>query len=173
MNSKRIAMVLGLFALATLAIPLAAAPGNIPWFDLENCSMCKHMTAEEGLMEHMEWENYLTRDGMMSVTIVAPGYEEALARSMKNMKATGKKLMAGEKMYLCGFCQSNGGLHMSGANFEHIMTNAGTIELVTSHDPAVVEKIHTHGKRTIDEYNKMLAVESQEKLSHDGHSHGD
>ncbi len=168
MNSKRTALVFGAFTLAALALPLAAAPGNAPWFDLENCSMCKHMTAEESLMEHMEWENHLTTDGMLSVTIVAAGYEEAFARSMQNMEATSEKLMTGEKMYLCGFCQSYGGLHMAGANFEHIETKTGTIELVTSHDPAVVEKIHAHGQKTIDEYNKMMAAGS-----HEGHSHGD
>ena len=163
MKSKRIAMVLGTFALAALALPLAAAPGSPTWFDLENCSMCKHMMAEEGLMDHMKWENHLTQDGMMSVTVVAAGYEEAFTRSMMNMKATGEKLMSGEKMYLCGFCQSFGGLHMAGANVEHFETVAGYVELVTSRDPAVVEKIHAHGKRTIDEYNKMLAAESQGK----------
>jgi len=173
MNSKRTALVFGVFTLAALALPLAAAPGATPWFDLENCSMCKNMSSEEGLMEHMEWENHLTTDGMMSITIVAAGYEEAFARSMKNMKATGEKLMTGEKMYLCGFCQSYGGLHMAGANFEHIETKAGTIELVTSHDPAIVKKIHAHGQKTIDEYNKMVAAESHGDHPQGDHPHGD
>jgi len=172
MNSKRTALVFCVFTLAALALPLDAAPGTALWFDLENCSMCKHMTAEEGLMEHMEWENHLTTDGMMSITIVAAGYEEAFARSMKNMKATGEKLMTGEKMYLCGFCQSYGGLHMAGANFEHIEAKAGIIELVTSHDPEVVKKIHTHGQQTIDEYNKMVAAESHGDHPHSDHPHG-
>ncbi len=166
MNSKRTALVLGVLILTAFAIPLAAAPGTTPWFDLENCSMCKNMSSEEGLMENMDWENHLTTDGMMSITIVAAGYEEAFERSMKNMKATGEKLMTGEKMYLCGFCQSYGGLHMAGANFEQIKTKAGVVELVTSHDPAVVAKIQTHGQKTIDEYNKMVAAGS-----HEGHEH--
>jgi len=120
--------------------------------------MCKHMMAEEGLM---------------SVTVVAPGYEDAFTRTMTNMKATSEKLMTGEKMYLCGFCQSYGALHMTGANFERFETIGGYIKLVTSGDPAVVEKIHAHGQRTIDEYNKMLAAEAHEEHSHSGHSHGD
>ncbi len=130
--------------------------------------MCKNMMAEEGLMEAMDWENHLTKDGMMSVTIVAAGFEEAFERSMKNMQASSEKMMSGEKMYLCGFCQSYGGLNKSGANFEHIETKAGMVELVTSHDPAVVAKIHAHGQKTIDEYNKMAAAGS-----HEGHEHPD
>ena len=86
--------------------------------------MCKHMSGEEGLMEHMEWENHLTKDGMMSVTVVGHGYEEAFGRAMANMEATGGKMMAGEKMYLCGFCQSYGGLMMAGANFENFETGS-------------------------------------------------
>ncbi len=173
MNSKRITLAVCVLALATFVAPVTAAPGSDPWFDLENCEMCKHMTAEKGLMENMEWENHLTTDGMMSITIVAAGYEEAFARSMKNMKATGEKLMTGEKMYLCGFCQSYGGLHMAGANFEHIEAKAGTIELMTSHDPAIVKKIHAHGQQTIDEYNKMTATESHGDHPQGDHPHGD
>ena len=168
MNSKRTALVFGMFILAAFAVPLAAAPGTTPWFDLENCSMCKGMMAEEGLMENMEWENHLTKEGMISITVVAAGYEEAFERSMKHMEATGEKLKTGEEMYLCGFCQSYGGLHMAGANFENIKTKAGSIGLVTSHDPEVVAKIHAHGQKTIDEYNKMVAAGS-----HEGHEHPD
>ena len=173
MNSKRTALVFGVFTLVALALPLGAAPGTTPWFDLDNCSMCKNMTAEKGLMEHMEWENHLTTDGMISITVVAAGYEEAFARSMENMKATSEKLMAGEQMYLCGFCQSYGALHMAGANFEHIETKSGTIELVSSHDPKIVEKIHAHGQHTIDEYNRMVEAESQGDHPHGDHPHGD
>ncbi|MEN8008144.1 MAG: hypothetical protein ABFS42_14075 [Candidatus Krumholzibacteriota bacterium] len=173
MNRKRLALIFGVFALTAFALPLAAAPGTTPWFDLDNCDMCKNMTAEEGLMEAMDWENHLTKDGMVSITVVAPGHEEAFARSMQNMKAAGEKMMTGEKMYLCGFCQSYGGLHMSGASFEHIETKNGTIELVTSHDPAVVKMIHTHGQRTIDEYKKMVAAESHGDHTHGDHPEGD
>ena len=169
MNSKRIALTICVLALASFVAPVTAAPGSAPWFDLDNCEMCKNMTAEKGLMENMEWENHLTADGLISVTVVAAGYEEAFGRSMKNMTATADKMMAGEEMYLCGFCQSYGSLHMTGANFEQIPTKAGMIELVTSHDPAVVASIQKHGQKTIDEYNKMVAAESHG--AHDGHNH--
>jgi len=147
-----------------LTLPLAALAGEGAWFDLANCDMCKHMTAEEGLMEHMEWENHLTADGYLSVTVVAPGYEEKFERAMANMQGMGAKMAAGEELYMCGFCQSFGGLYMAGATMENFETVGGHISVVSSRDPAVIEKIHAHAKRTIDEYAKMMG---------DGHGHGD
>lgn len=168
MKKTKILTALGILTVAFLALPTAFAAQGEMWFDLENCSMCQSMTQEKGLMENMEWENHLTADGMMTVTVVKKGYEEAFERSMKNMEATGAKLMAGEKLYLCGFCTSYGSLHMAGASFENFQTAGGHINLVTSRDPALVDKIHTHGQRTIDEMAKMGG-------GHDtaGHDHGD
>jgi len=148
-----------------LALPLSAVAGDMAWFDLENCGMCKNMSAEEGLMEAMTWENHLTADGMMSVTVVAHGHEEAFKRSMENMEKTGQKMMAGEKMELCGFCSSYGNLAMAGATIENFETAAGHVGLVTSRDPAVIKQIHAHGQKTIEEYSKMFGGED--------HPHGD
>ena len=171
MKKIKNSLLFGLTALLAMSVPMAFAGEATPWFDLEKCSMCKHMTAEEGLMEHMEWENLLTKDGMLSVTVVTPEYEEAFHRSMKNMEAVGMKLMAGEKMYMCGFCESYGSLHMAGVNFENFETDAGYINLATSHDPAVIKKIHAHGQKTIDEYAKMVAAEAKDDHGHKGHDH--
>ncbi len=40
-----------------------------PWFDMANCSFCKHIVAEEGLMENMT----KTLDGHPAATIRDPG----------------------------------------------------------------------------------------------------
>ena len=154
---KRELIICTALAAVVLAIPFTCDAGDECWFDLENCSMCKHLVAEKGLLENMEWENYVIADGMLSVTHVAPGYEEAYGRCMHNMEQTGQQLMTGQQMYLCGFCQSYGGLHMAGAQFETVETGVGQIDLVTSSDPEVVEMIRIHAQRTIDEYNAMLA----------------
>jgi len=150
-----------------LALPVAAQ--DSPWFDLENCSMCKSMTAEKGLMEHMEWENHLIESGMLSVTSVDPSYAAAFERAMTNMQATGEKLMTGKQMYLCGYCQGYGALMMAGATWEKVDSEAGHISLVTATDPAVVAQIREFGQRTIDEYAKMMA--SHGEHPHDTHEH--
>ena len=155
MNVKRI--VLYAVTALVLVIPVGAVAGETPWFDLEGCAMCKNMVAEEGLMEHMEWENFVVTNGMMSITVVDPDYEEAFERSMAAMEATGMKMMSGEEMYLCGFCQSYGSLHMAGATVENIDTKFGSVSLVTSDDPALVKMIQAHAETTISEYEKMMA----------------
>ena len=151
-----------------LALPLSAMAGDTAWFDLEGCDICKNMTAEEGLMENMTWENHLTADGYFSVTVVTEGYEEKFERSMANMEATGAKMATGEKLHLCGFCQSFGGLYMAGATIENFETVGGHIGMVTSRDPAVIKQIHAHAQKTIDEYAMMFGGEED---SHSGHNH--
>jgi hypothetical protein len=164
---KRFCLFVAAALVLTLLMPQVSGAAKGTWFDLENCSMCKNMTAEEGLMEHMHWENFVIKDGWLTVTRVDPGFEEAFGRSMKNMEKTGQKLMSGEQMYLCGFCQSYGGLHMAGASFQTLETDVGYIDLVTSTDPEIIKKIHAHAERTIDEYKKMEAAE----VHHKGHEH--
>ncbi len=149
-----------------LVAPLASvsAGQDKAWFDMENCGMCKNMSAEKGLMENMQWESHAIENGMISVTTVNPDYEEAFARSHKKMEETGALLMKGEKMDLCGFCQSFGSLMMSGAKMENVESKAGHIMLMTSSNPEVVKNIHAHVKRTNAEMAKMMN-------SHEGHSH--
>ena len=90
---------------------------------------------------------------------------------MKGMEKTGARLMAGEKMPLCGFCTSYGELMMAGAVMDDVETGMGKVALMTSSDPKVVEKIHTHAERTIKEYEKMLAGHEHGHGHDHGHSH--
>ncbi len=154
-----------------LAAPLAAvyAGQEKPFFDLENCDMCKNMSAEKGLMDNMKWENHAIDNGLISVTTVAEGYEEAFVRSEKNMQKTGELMMNGKKMDLCGYCQSFSSLMMSGAKMEGVETGAGHIMLVTGDNPELVKKIHAHVKRTNAEMAKMM--QGAKDGGHDKH-HG-
>lgn len=164
---KRSGFVVALVLIGILVMSLAAISSEGTWFDLEDCSMCKNLTAEKGLLEHMEWETHLIHNGMLSVTVVDPEYTEAFKRAMANMEETGTKLMNGEQMYLCGFCTSYGGLHMAGATMEDVKTDLGLISLITANDSKTIEMIHKHGQRTIDEYAKMVEAEGD----HAGHDH--
>ena len=164
---KRMSLVIALAALVAIGVfgVKAYSEGDSAWLDLENCSMCKSMHTEKGLMENMKWENHKIATGMMSVTVVNPGYEDAYARSMQAMDATSKRLHEGEEMQLCGFCQNMGRLMQSGAKMEQFDTNGGHVMLVTAMDPAVVNNIHEHVTRTQDEFAKMMAAH--------GEDHGD
>ncbi len=158
-----------------LVAPLASvsAGQDGPWFDMENCKMCKGMAAEKGLMENTQWESHAIENGLITVCTVNKGFEEAYARAQKAMHETGDLLMKGEKMDLCGFCQSYSSLMMSGAKMEEVESNAAHLTLMTSNDADVVKKIHAHLERTNAEMAQMMKAmeEMKSKDPHAGHSH--
>ena len=161
-------MTAAIAATLMLSIVPAQAGDEGAWFDMANCSMCVNLTTEEGLLDHMTWENHIIANGALSFTAVDEDYKDAYARMGKAMEAAGNKLMAGEQLPLCNFCQSYGALMMAGAKMEIVETAGGEIGLITSTDPAVVKKIHAHTQRTIDEFAKMFGGE---EAGHEGHGH--
>ena len=165
---KRISLAIVLVAAAAVGVfgVMAYSEGDSAWLDLENCSMCKSMHAEEGLMENMKWENHKIATGMMSVTVVDPAFEDAYGRSMKAMHEMGQRMHEGEQMPLCGFCKSMGKLMMDGAKMENFDTNGGHVMLITAMDPKVINDIHDHVTKTQDEFAKMTAAHEE------GHEYG-
>ncbi len=147
-------MMLAIAAFASAADePHEQSAEDSPWFDLQNCGMCRHLSVEEDLMDHMQWENYRIATGMMSITTIDEGYEAKFKNAQANMEKAGEKLMAGEHMPLCGMCRSFGELHQTGkVQWENWETPAGHIMLMTSTDPDAIEMIHEHAQKTIEEY---------------------
>ena len=160
------ALVISLLACLCIGLTVAEAGDEKPWFDLENCGMCKGMSSIPGLMENMTWETHVISNGMMTFTMVDAEYAKAYAKAKKMMEATGKKMMEGEKVDLCGFCSSFGSLAMAGANIEAVETKGGEVMLMTSADEALVKKIQAHAETSIEEFAKM-----QEHDAHAGHNH--
>lgn len=152
---KRSILVLVMLMAALAVGVLVAADGDTAWFDLEGCSMCKNFAAEPGLMEHIEWENHMISDGVMTVSVVDEEYQDAMKRAEKNMAAVSQKLAAGEPLPLCGFCTSYGELVMAGVKIEQVETKLGAVVLMTSSDPEVVKMIQAHAKHTDEEYEKI------------------
>jgi hypothetical protein len=106
-------------------------------------------------MEHIEWENHMISDGVMTISVVDEEYQDAMERAEKNMEAVGQKMAAGEQLPLCGFCTSYGELMMAGVKIEQFDTKLGAVVLMTSSDPKVVEMIQAHAKHTDEEYEKI------------------
>ena len=167
---KRSTLVVVVLAIVVFPLGLLSAGEDAPWMDMKNCSMCKNLYEQEGLMDHMTWEHHKISSGMMSITTVAPEYREKYQHAMQGMQETGKRLMSGEKMELCHFCQTMGALMQSGARMENVHTNVGDVMLITSSDPKVVEKIHEHAQKTI-EFMEMAHGEHEGHEGHEGHSH--
>ena len=157
------ALRIGLLLAMVVAVAAFVVAEDKPWLDLENCAMCTGMMAQEGLMDNMTWDHYLTKNGMMTVTTIADGYKEKYEASHKTMMETEEKMKAGEEMYLCGFCTRHGELAQAGVNKEHFSTKAGEVSLMTSTDEKQVGEIHAFAQKTIDELAKFMAAESEAK----------
>jgi len=149
--------VLAVTAMAASAVPA----GDTPWFDLANCSFCKSMSQEPGLMDHISWENHKIANGMISVTVVDPEYKEAWDRAHMGMMEAAKKLESGEQMPVCGFCNSYGMLKMAGATCDYVETSVGLVYTMTSDNEELIQKIHAHTDKTNEEYAKMMAAEAK------------
>ena len=158
---KRAIIVLAALVVLGFVAGAVTAEEETAWFDLHNCSMCKHMANEEGLVENTEWETHLIANGALSIITVAESHKAAFERAHKHMEEIGMKLHSGEQMPLCGFCQSYGMLMMSGAKVESVEGKTATVNLMTSTDAEVVKKIHAHAQKTIDEYKKMMDAEAE------------
>jgi hypothetical protein len=142
---------------AVAAPVLAGSPTTEkPWFDMQNCALCKAMTAEPGLMEHSTFDTYPTATGLVGVCTVDPAFKEAHDRANAKMMATMKDLEAGKDVGpLCGFCTSYSSLMKAGAKSEDFTSGNTYVMVLSSTDPAVIKKINTHAQRTSDEMKKM------------------
>ena len=155
----RISRILIALSVLVLASGVSIAGDSEGWFDMVNCAMCKNLTTHEGMLDNLDWEHHLTANGMMTITVVPEAQAAAWNETRAAMAATGEKLMTGEQMHLCNFCQSFGGLVMSGkASMEEFATIGGDVTLMSSDDPATIEAIHAHAKRTMHEMGLMMEL---------------
>ena len=127
------------------------------WLDVTNCDICKSMTAQDGLMESMKWETHVIPTGMMHFTVVPDEMRPKMDAAEKEMQQSIAEIMQGQPKKCCGYCTSMGQLVMAGAKQTQVRTAGGDVTLVTSEEPAVIEKIQAHAKKTKDEYAKMMA----------------
>jgi hypothetical protein len=156
------------FAVLVLAVAVAVAAFaqeatkkavETPWFDMENCSFCKHLLKDPKLLDNMTWEHLDISNGLLCITTVKPEYKKSYDEAMQAMMDLGQKLEKGEvdwkDIKMCGSCQHWGMLEKMGAKFEHIQGKTADITLITSDNPEVVKKIKEYGRRNREEMAKM------------------
>jgi hypothetical protein len=150
-----------------LVVLLVFAGGSVQaqesakWFDLENCEMCKCLGEHKELMSVMKMDIKTFSNGMLMIVTVPEEQKELLAQCREEMKKKSQSITADTKM--CGFCHSFGELMMAGAKVEELDTVAGPITIITSDDPELVQKIHQHAKRSIEEHEKMEKASAGER----------
>lgn len=140
-------------------------PPEKPWFDMQNCAVCKNLTAEPGLMQHFtKWEHFKTADGMMNLSVVDKEYVDAYKRAQANMDAVIEKMKTtGEMPYLCGSCMAYGEILQAGAKEEKFESDNIFMSSLTCDKPEVVAKIHAWVDRTQAELAKMQQEKSKEE----------
>jgi hypothetical protein len=153
-----------------LTVAVAAAAPSGSWLDLENCAMCKNLTDDQELFANMTWDTRLFANGLVEVTTVPAHFEERFEKLTAKMQDTSAKMMGGEQLPMCGMCMSYGNLMMAGVSMDQMTVDDARISVISSRDPEVVEKIRTHGQKTIDEYAKWMATEKDDDHGQ-GHGH--
>ncbi|KAA3636157.1 MAG: hypothetical protein DWP97_03425 [Calditrichaeota bacterium] len=163
---KPMAILLAVLMLCTFSILTA---GEM-WYDMANCEMCKPIAASKGLMENMTWEQHKISNGVLSTCAVKPQYLDAYQKADAAMQANGEKLMAGEKLQLCGSCEALNMIFAKGLKYEKVETQNGGIVLFTSDNAEVVAEVHKWADKNDKEMAKMMEAMG-EKDPHAGHNH--
>jgi len=149
--SRRI-ILLSLVVLLTSGVAVA---GDAPWFDLENCAMCKNVYDSKGLMENMTWEQVNVSNGIISITTVNKEFLPAYRKAHVSMTEIATRLQKGEQIELCGSCMALGACMSKGAAQEYVETSSGDVWLVTSDKKEVVDELQLWAKRNAEEAAKM------------------
>ena len=110
-------------------------------------------------MKSMNWETHKIDNGMLSVASVPKDkkseFDAVHAQMKQNVAQVEADQAQGKAVELCDYCKTMGELLKSGAKKQDIDTATGGICLVTSNDPATVEKIHIAADKAIAEQEKM------------------
>jgi len=126
--------------------------------EMKECAVCSVMAGDGELMKHMTWEIHKIGPGMLCITSVPADLKDSFDAAGKKMMETvaglAAKFQAGEQVKLCSFCQAMAELMQAGAKQESVDTKTGSILIVSSTDPAVIEKIHAHA----DKFNEAEAA---------------
>ena len=160
MQKKLVFTILSVFL--TVGLMAGVTAEEDAWMDMANCDMCKHLSANADLLDHMTWNHYDVKNGIMSVCTVTDDFAEAYAAAGAAMGATNQKMMAGEEVSLCNMCSEMSGMMMAGASMELVDTDFGNIRLATSNDGAMVTKLHAWAEKTRSEMAKKVEVTEKE-----------
>jgi hypothetical protein len=145
-------------SLVVLLVTAAGAEKEKPWFDMENCAMCKSFMGTAGLMDNLTWEHHDISNGILSVTVVNEKYLDAYRAAHAEMDKTAMRLQKGEMLDMCGSCAVIGMCMMKGAKQEYVETSTGDVWILTSDKPEVVAELQSWAKRSKEETYKLKAT---------------
>ncbi len=164
------AIVTVVFLIAGTIILAGIASGeDKPWFDMQNCELCKVYMEDPMLMPNMQWEEYETNNGIVSITTVNEKFLPSLRTSHAKMMKNIERLEQGDTLYICGMCTEMGRLMELGAKFEYFETERGYMSLFTAEDPKLIAAIKAMSARGKEEWKKMEMMQKGQEPGHEGH----
>ena len=150
--------------LAILAVMLVACVVVLAqersWFDMKNCEFCKPWSTPE-MLKNTTHEQYGIANGAMMITNFNPNFRDAYKKASAEMGVLSQRAAKGEKVYMCGSCETMGSFFMRGAQVQELMVNNGAIMLMTSSDTSLVNDIHNWVQKNIEEEKKLKAAEKK------------
>jgi hypothetical protein len=155
--SRRITII----SLVVLVAASIAVAGDAPWFDMENCAMCKNLYKNPELVQNMLWEQYGISNGIISVTTVREEYIDDYRTAHADMKKVSEKLQKGEKLDMCASCNALGACMAKGVAQEYVETKTGDVWLITSDNAEVVAELQAWAKRNTEEMAKMMSEKTK------------
>jgi hypothetical protein len=133
--------------------------GDKPWFDMENCAMCKNVDLE--MMKAATHEQYPISNGIVSITTVPAKYIAKYREAHAAMVKTGERMAAGEMLEVCGSCTALGKCMMTNPHQEYVETMNGDVWILTSDEPEVVKDLQAWAERNKKEMKKMMEMEKK------------
>ncbi len=159
MNKRVTLMLAAAFIVGVAAFVIA---GEKPWLDMQNCDFCKPWV-ESGLMKEMTHEQVPISNGVLCLSSVSEKRFADYKKTSMLMNEIGKKAAAGEKVNMCGSCETMGSFFMRGAKMEEAWTKSGSAMLLTSSDSTVVADMHKWVQKNNEEFAKMAAPKADTK----------
>jgi hypothetical protein len=143
MTKKTLAILVAFGAL--LAASALAGQRLEGWFDYEHCAYCRAWAAQPGLVAHSHDEAHELSDGIVWVTTIDNGYEDAFAKALKAEDSVTAELNAGKDLPLCRYCATIGDLAHEGARIEAVPCHSALVTIYSSADTSVVRQLREFG----------------------------
>ena len=157
MKHKLLVIALAIMAIALIAVAVAQEK---PWYDMKNCEFCKPWSTPV-MMKNCTWDQREISNGVMTVGLFPESFRDTYKKASAQMEALSEKAVFGEKIQMCGSCETMGSFFMRGAKMEEVPTKSGVVQLMTASDSTLVADMHKWAQRNAQEEKKMKAAEKK------------
>lgn len=156
MKHKLLIVAVAIMAVALVAVAVAQEK---PWYD-KDCEFCKPWMTPE-MMKNCAFDQVKCASGVLTVITFPESFRPSYKVASAQMDALSAKAATGQKIQMCGSCETMGSFFMRGAKMEEVPTKSGVVLLMTASDSALVGDMHKWAQRNADEEKKMKAAEKK------------